>query len=49
MRANALPSMNFDLGETTDLLRESVMQFATDEIAPRAAEIDHDNEFPSDL
>ena len=49
MRANALPSMNFDLGETTDLLRESVMQFATDEIAPRADAIDRDNEFPADL
>ncbi len=49
MRANALPSMNFDLGETTDLLRDSVMQFAVDEIAPRAAEIDRDNDFPTDL
>ena len=49
MRANAFPSMNFDLGETTDLLRESVMQFAADEIAPRADKIDRDNEFPADL
>ncbi len=46
---NALPSMNFDLGETADLLRASVMTFASDEIAPRAADIDRENAFPGDL
>jgi len=49
MIANAYPSLNFDLGETADLLRESVRNFAAAEIAPRAAEIDRANEFPKDL
>jgi isovaleryl-CoA dehydrogenase len=43
------PSLNFDLGESADMIRESVRRFAQDEIAPRAAAIDHDNEFPADL
>ena len=43
------PTLNFDLGETADLLRESVSDFATAEIAPRAADIDRDNLFPHDL
>ena len=41
--------LNFELGETVDILRESVRSFATREIAPRAAEIDRSNEFPRDL
>ncbi|CUS48836.1 MAG: isovaleryl-CoA dehydrogenase LiuA [Idiomarinaceae bacterium HL-53] len=41
--------MNFDLGETADMLREAVNAFAREEIAPRAAEIDEKNEFPHDL
>jgi isovaleryl-CoA dehydrogenase len=49
MIANAYPSLDFDLGETADLLRESVRSFAADEIAPRAAEIDRSNDFPKDL
>jgi len=43
------PSLNFHLGETIDMLRATVQQFADDEIAPRAAEIDRDNLFPADL
>lgn len=43
------PSLNFNLGETIDMLRESVHQFARKEIAPRAAAIDRDNNFPMDL
>ncbi len=43
------PSLNFDLGESIDMLRDAVQQFARDEIAPRAAEIDRSNEFPMDL
>src|SRR5918998_1564526 len=41
--------LRFDHGETVDMLRESVQQFAAKEIAPRAAEIDRSNQFPSDL
>jgi isovaleryl-CoA dehydrogenase len=37
------------LGETYDLLRDSVHQFAQREIAPLAAQIDHKNEFPHPL
>src|SRR5450432_348266 len=43
------PTLNFHLGETIDMLRASVQQFASDEIAPRAADIDHSNVFPPDL
>ncbi|GHB61265.1 acyl-CoA dehydrogenase [Psychrosphaera saromensis] len=42
-------SINFNLGETVDMIRDQVNAFARDEIAPRAAQIDIDNEFPSDL
>lgn len=41
--------MNFGLGETLDMLREQVNNFAAKEIAPRAAQIDIDNQFPNDL
>ena len=44
-----LPTLDFGLGETVDILRETVRDFATSEIAPRAAEIDRSNEFPRDL
>lgn len=43
------PTLNFDLGETADLLRDTVKDFAAAEIAPRAADIDRDNNFPMDL
>ncbi|KKJ77383.1 isovaleryl-CoA dehydrogenase [Kiloniella litopenaei] len=43
------PSLNFNLGEEIDMLRDSVKAFADAEIAPRAAEIDETNEFPMDL
>ena len=43
------PSLDFALGETTNLLRETVESFANTEIAPRAAEIDRTNQFPKDL
>ena len=49
MSPSALPSLNFALGETLDLLRQTVTDFATREIAPRAAQIDQDNDFPADL
>ena len=41
--------MNFNLGEEIDALRETVRRFATEEIAPRAAEIDRLNSFPEEL
>ena len=49
MLRNSAQSLNFDLGETADMLRESVADFASAEIAPRAAEIDRSNEFPQEL
>jgi len=41
--------LDFGLSETTCMLRDSVRNFAVHEIAPRAAQIDHDNCFPADL
>ena len=46
---NVHPTLDFDLGESVDILRETVGTFAAREIAPRAAEIDRANEFPRDL
>src|SRR5213080_2179787 len=43
------PALDFHLGETIGMLRESVQDFAAAEIAPRAAEIDRSNQFPMDL
>lgn len=43
------PTLDFDLGEDIDMLRDTVNHFARDEIAPRAAQLDLDNEFPMDL
>ena len=41
--------LNFGLGETIEMMRDQVNGFAAKEIAPRAAEIDLNNEFPKDL
>jgi isovaleryl-CoA dehydrogenase len=41
--------LNFHLGEDIEMLRDSIQSFAANEIAPRAAQIDRDNEFPADL
>src|SRR5579859_7686555 len=49
MIPNAYRMFNFDLGETADALRETVHDFSSNEIAPRAAEIDKTNQFPMDL
>src|SRR6266487_978717 len=43
------PALDFHHGETIDMLRATVRQFAADEIAPRAADIDRTNTFPMDL
>ncbi|HEY8439969.1 MAG TPA: isovaleryl-CoA dehydrogenase [Xanthobacteraceae bacterium] len=49
MRVNELRGFDFGLGETADILRDSVRGFASDRIAPRADEIDRTNVFPRDL
>lgn len=49
MIPNQLPSLNFALGDNADMLRDSVMRFASDEIAPLASDIDSNNEFPKAL
>ena len=46
---NSFRGLDFDLGDTVDALRDQVANFSADEIAPRAAAIDKDNEFPADL
>ncbi len=43
------PTLNFSLGETAEMLRDSVDHFATAEIAPQASEIDRTNHFPQEL
>ncbi len=43
------PTLNFDLGEDIDLLRDQVFQFAQNEIAPLAEEADAKNQFPNAL
>ncbi|NMM77953.1 acyl-CoA dehydrogenase [Acidovorax sp. SRB_14] len=48
MPAN-LPGLNFQLGDDIDALRDAVRDFAQAEIAPRAAEVDHSDQFPMDL
>jgi len=45
----AYRSLQFGLGESIAILRESIATFAAREIAPRAAEIDRTNAFPADL
>lgn len=43
------PTLNFDLGQDVDMLRDAVYNFVQAELAPRAAEIDKANEFPMDM
>lgn len=43
------PAMDFNLGETAELMRRQIEAFATREIEPRAREIDAENAFPADL
>ncbi len=48
MKSSYTP-LNFGLGETIDMLRDHVKAFATEHIAPIAADIDRDNQFPDHL
>ena len=49
MIPNTYPTLNFDLGETADMIRETVKSFAADHVAPIAAEIDRTDVFPRHL
>ncbi len=49
MIANRLPGLDFDLGSDITMLRDTVVDFAQDKIAPLAAEIDRSNSFPREL
>ncbi len=49
MIPNDLPGLDFHLGETADMIRDTVRSFTSDKIAPRATEIDETNKFPRDL
>ncbi len=49
MISNSYPSLDHGLGDTADMLRDTVRSFSDDKIAPRADEIDKSNTFPRDL
>ncbi len=46
MPANQIPSLDFNLGDEVDMLRDTVRSFSDEKIAPIAAEIDRTDEFP---
>lgn len=45
----SFPQLNFGLGETADLLRETVQSFVKSEIAPLAAQIENEEEIPKEI
>ena len=49
MIPNQLPAFEFDLGDTADMLRDTVMSFTADHVAPVAAEMDQTNIWPEGL
>ena len=49
LRGVVIPSLDHSLGETIDIVRQTVRDFTANEIAPRAQEVDQTNEFPRDL
>ena len=49
MVANTAYGLDFELGDEIDMLRETIRRFTAAEIAPRAAAIDRENTFPTDL
>lgn len=44
-----IPSLQFNFGDTIDLLRNNVQKFAQQEVATLAADIDRNNDFPHAL
>ena len=49
MIPNSYPTLDYDLGDSVDLLRDTVRSFTSDNIAPLADEIDRSNTFPRQL
>ena len=49
MAPNQLPAFDFDLGDTADMLRDTVMSFTADHVVPVAAEMDQTNIWPEGL
>jgi len=49
MIRNDFPAFNFDLGETADMLRDTVRSYSQDRIAPLAERIDREDWFPREL
>jgi len=49
MIPNQLPSFDFDLGDTADMLRDTVMSFTADHVAPIAGDMDQTNTWPEGL
>ncbi|WP_293358792.1 isovaleryl-CoA dehydrogenase [Phenylobacterium sp.] len=49
MIPNHGPTLEFGLGESADMIRDTTARFASDRIAPLAAEIDATNTFPREL
>ena len=49
MIPNDYPALNFNLGDTVDMLRDTVRSFTSDKIAPIAYDADRNNEFPREL
>ncbi|MEM7427892.1 MAG: isovaleryl-CoA dehydrogenase [Pseudomonadota bacterium] len=49
MIPNDFPTLNFNLGDTADMLRDTVRSFTSDKVAPIAEEVDRSNEFPREL
>ncbi|WP_269581644.1 isovaleryl-CoA dehydrogenase [Roseibium sp. Sym1] len=49
MIRNDFPSFNFDLGETADMLRDTVRSYSQDRIAPLAEKIDREDWFPREI
>ena len=45
----AAPMLDFGLGETADMIRETTSRFAADKIEPISAKIDAEDWFPEEL